>query len=226
MALYLFSIGGGMVKTAWFFILIILTGILENQTQAGQITELKTNLNLLESILDTTLNQLFAKNIIRSDDSVKIKVVADDSIFAVTQKYLVEEKILNKYKITLYTNSDNHTFLGKIITLRWLNWQILYKPVKSKFWQKNNIQRNLMFDFFVEVSSSSESKVLFSRRFQNQYKDIIKKSDMEKTENPNLSFTVGELKQSKGIYTKWLKPVFLFAISATVIYLFYSIRSK
>lgn len=215
-----------MVKTACFFILITLAGILENQKLAAQTPELITNLNLLESILDSTLKNLFEKTIIVPDDSVLFLVVADDSMFAAVQKSLLQEQLFNKYRIKLYTNSDIDTFLGKIVTLKWLNWQILYQPVKVNFWRKKKIQRNLMFDFIVEVSKSSESKILFSKRFQNQYNDILKKENLEKTENNNLLFTIGNLKKSNGIYNKWLKPVFLFAISGSVIYLFYTIRSK
>ena len=226
MALFLLSMGDWMVIIRLFYIFLLLLAA-QNQSQARQeVPQVKSNLRLLENILDNALQGLKSNNILLSGDSITVNVITNDSIFSATQKSILQEILFNKYKMILYTNTKKNTLSGKIITFRWLNWQILYKPLKRRFWQKKNIQRNLVADFFVEFSSNSENKILFSKRFQHENIDILKENEIKIVQNPQLLFTLGILEQSKGVYKKWLEPVFLFAISGGVIYLFYSIRSK
>ena len=184
------------------------------------------NFDLLRSFTDSSFQELLAVKVISADDPVQIVIFAKDTSFAAVQKSMIHDLLLNQYQFDSIVSEKGSLFSGKRIFFRWVNWQITYLALKKKIWQRKRFERNLYADYFVEVSDVQQEKLLFSRHFQRHYRDVLRKKDIRLVETPAYACTAGKYFQQQGVWKKWLKPVFLFAISGTVIYLFYSMRTE
>ena len=75
------------------------------------------------------------------------------------------------------------------------------------------------------IRLSRRGHVIASRIEEGTHQDGLLQSWIDKVENPELSFTRGTKKQNPYI-KRWVEPVILSAATATVIYLFYTLRSS
>ncbi len=69
-----------------------------------------------------------------------------------------------------------------------------------------------------------DGQMLVSRNVAGTWQDRIQSKDISQIENPNLPFTVGTKSDSRFI-KRWLEPVLVTGATATVVYLFFSLRS-
>ncbi len=184
------------------------------------------NFDLLRSFADSSFQELLAAKVITPNDPVQVVIFAADTSFAEVQKSMIYDLLLNRFQFRLVLSEKNSVSSGKRIIFRWVNWQITYLALKKKIWQRKRFERNLNADYFVEVSNVQQNKLLFSRHFQRHYKDALSETDIRRVKTPAYAWLAGEYIQRRGFWKKWLEPVFLFAISGTVIYLFYSMRTK
>jgi hypothetical protein len=207
-------------------VVVIFLLFLINISLAVQNNEPKSNLKHLENILESTINELVKQSVLNERDSLSVKVISDDSTFSSIQTSFINNSFLNDYNFSVYSQNENNSLSGKLVIFRWVDWIIKYEKIKRRFWQKQKFQRNLKADFFVEVFNRKDNKILFSKNVKKNEIDTIKNSDFENIQNPKYAFTMGQMLKNDSLLKRWLEPVFLFAISGTVVYLFYSVRSK
>lgn len=223
MAFFYISMGFWMVKkylTSFLFLLVIL-----NISHADQEKNPESNLKFLEILLNTTLADLKNNEVLNENDSVFFKVVSADSSFSSIQESFIDNTALNKFNLNVYSSSEKFS-MGKLVIIRWIEWSINYKKINRRFWQRQKFQRNLKADFFVEVLNRKDNKLLFCKNVKRDTKSIINRKEILKIQNPEYAFTRGQFVETKGVLKKWLEPIFLFAISGAVIYLFYSLRTQ
>lgn len=82
---------------------------------------------------------------------------------------------------------------------------------------------NVSFD--VSYNRLSDNMVIFSKRIEDRYSDIVDISQKGKIESRNYSFLVSELPEDNFL-NKYLIPAGLIVISAVTIVLFFAIRSN
>ncbi|MBD3378227.1 hypothetical protein GF406_24575 [candidate division KSB1 bacterium] len=83
--------------------------------------------------------------------------------------------------------------------------------------RKVSATASLVFKIGNEISAS--------QTFKKSLLDTIKINDLQQIENSLYPFTIGE-KPESGAWQKWLEPGLLIGLSAGIIYMFYSFRSK
>lgn len=211
-------------KCVTTIVLFLLFSI--NISHAVPKNEPKSNLKHLKNILESTINELVKEGVLNEQDSLVVQVISNDTAFSSIQKSFINNIFINKHNISVFSISENNSLSGKLVIFRWVDWIIKYEKIKHHFWQKQKFQRNLKADFFVEVLNRKDNKILFSKNVKKDEINSIKSSDLEKIQNPKYGFTMGQIIKKDGLLKRWLEPVFLFAISGTVVYLFYSIRSQ
>jgi len=208
------------------FALAIFSFFFVNNTysQLLEDKEITTNLQWLEDILDSALTDLIDRNVLKMGELVHLEVFSIDTVFNDFQNSYIRRKLLSKYNVTVVSANGGSIRFDKKIIIRWVNWQVSFEVEKKKFWHKTKYQRNISADFFVEIEDSKTKEMVYTNRYQKSQLDLIFHLNAVQTEN--LLFTMGHVIEKKGIIPGWVEPVFLFAISGTVVYLFYSIRSE
>ena len=125
--------------------------------------------------------------------------------------------------------------------------QFLQNEVEHIYWQNpQNADCELEFqipatlvqytnvdDDGVERKISATASIVFkegneisaSQTFEKSLLDTIKINDLQQIENSLYPFTIGE-KPETGAWQKWLEPGLIIGLSAGIIYMFYSFRSK
>lgn len=188
--------------------------------------DIPTNLQWLESVLDSSLTNIVKQNVLKSNETVYLEVTSNDPVFNDFQQSYLRQKFLIDSNVTIvHGNLDVNSYDKKLV-IRWVNWKVIFQKKKKMFWRKSKYLRNLLADFFVEVEDLNSSTVIYAKRNNYQLSDIINNEKLKSIRNIQLPFTMGQLIENKGIVSRLMEPVFLFAISGTVVYLFYSIRSE
>jgi len=214
-----------MVRICRIICLVLFIFVTFHFSKADSPSEIKSNIIILEDFIQSTLNELLQNNTFSAKDTVVVEVISNDTTFSSVQLSLISGFLHNTRSFNIFSNTETSSKCNKKMTFRWLNWEIKYTQMKKRFWQKKRFQRNLKANFFVEVFSSN-NKLLYSKQVKKEFEDILKKDEIGKVQNSDLKFTLGKIKEKGSFVNKFVEPVFLFAISGTVIYLFYSIRSQ
>jgi len=211
------------LQCLWLFFLLISSSTIST----AAVNPPKTNLEWLTTVLDSTLNQLIQQSALSYDDTVIVMVTAADTAFVAFQLVWLRGRLLNNYRNGVVINrAKDSVFTGKQIHFRWLDWQVRYTPVERKFWQKQRLQRNLLSDFFVEVLNCANDRLIYSQRFLYQQQDRVGIDEIKSIEQSGFGFTAGIFEQvNKGRHNR-LESIFLLAISGTILYVFYAIRSR
>lgn len=184
------------------------------------------NQQWLENILDSILTKMIDHNVLKDGEVIQIEVISIDSSFNNYQRTFLRQKLLFGLNAILSTENSKEYIADKKLLLRWIKWDINYTLTKKHFWQKSQYLRNLTADFFVEIEDLNSKAIIFVERFRFDKNDTISKSKLKSIRNINLPFAMGNFTEKKGIMAGLVEPLFLFAISGTVVYLFYSIRSQ
>ncbi len=185
-----------------------------------------TNQQMLDNILDSTLTKMIDQNVLKNGEVIQIEVISTDSSFDNYQRTFLRQKLLSRLNVILSTGNSKEYIADKKLILKWTQWDINYTLTKKHFWQKSKYLRNFSADFFVEVEDLNSKTIIFAERFRFDENDTISKSKLKSIRNINLPFAMGNFTKKKGIMAGLVEPLFLFAISGTVVYLFYSIRSE
>ena len=214
-----------MVRIIRIIYLVLFVFFTYQFSNADSPSEIKSNILVLENFIQSTLVELIQNDPFTAKDTVVFDVISNDTTFSQIQLSFIRGFLYDTKKLNILSKSKSSSKYNKKVTFQWLNWEITYTQMKKRFWQKKRFQRNLKADFFVEVFSYT-NMLLYSKKFEKEFEDIVKKDEIAKVQSPDLEFTLGNIEEKRGLVNKVIEPVFLFAISGTVIYLFYSIRSQ
>jgi len=75
------------------------------------------------------------------------------------------------------------------------------------------------------LQQGDTGEVIWSGELNYQFQDRIRPKDIVQIENAYLKFTKGEFLSDFRNLKKWAEFLFLLGVSATIVYLFFSIRS-
>jgi hypothetical protein len=184
----------------------------------GHGQEPVTTFEWLAVLMDSVTSDLDQQGHLTGEDPVLIRVHANDSLFAAVQRSLLRERLL-----AAGTKVIGRAGAGpyRTLSLRWVEWSVDYRPLGG---QSPQYERNLRAVFFVEMVDRG-SQVVHARRLENALRDILSQSQRDAASSPSLPFTMASRLVATDAHPLWRKT-FLFAITATVVYLFYSIRSQ
>jgi len=182
-------------------------GILSNEEVARQI------------IVEPVLQQLF-KEI--PDSAILTFLIKETNaeLSGWTKQNLVDSCIAHGYAV--YDEVDSIPGSFEIIEIRSAEISFEYKSSGKKWLFLNKgYKRIVNCEFHISITKNT-GKIIFSKRFSNIFEDIV--PNIKMVENKRLSFTKGK-KLDSSITNKLIEPVLITASAATVVYLFYSLRS-
>ena len=184
--------------------------------------ELETNLQRIEQaiaqIIQTALEQL------QIDESAVLVIRAPKQRSG--YDWLVERQIVrNAEKVgfkDVYQNSAADGLKKYFIEYHPIDVKVRYSSEKSK--DKKSLTRIVSAELFLQVTDA-DNKVLSSSVGQKTLRDRITKKVIQDIENPRYPFTIGITDQGHS-YRRYVEPFLITAVTAGVIYSFYSFRSK
>ncbi|RMH86176.1 MAG: hypothetical protein D6681_16000 [Calditrichaeota bacterium] len=89
---------------------------------------------------------------------------------------------------------------------------------------KKGLRRIVEGSYHLQIANDRQ-QILFSRRIGGSFEDVIPEKILTQVEDEAYPFTRG-VKSGNSFVTRWLEPVLITATTATVIYLFYTLRSE
>ena len=98
---------------------------------------------------------------------------------------------------------------------------VQYFPISKK----DELKRQINLELQVRVRTGISNKILLLKDYKKQYTDSVRITDIKRIENNNYPFTQGKLPE-KWSFKILIEPVIVLITSATVIYLFFTLRSK
>jgi hypothetical protein len=181
-----------------------------------------TNLQILDSLVTSSIEAVFNKVTSINPKSVSVEILSKDSLFVSYQRSLV--RYFLQQRAGRRVDSVSEPPERYLLLLRWNDWDIIYRPIRKLF-KKTRIRRSIAADFFLELwpVETPEKKII--RRVKFRRTDTVKKEDLYHLEASEYAFTGGTWEMG-GRGSQFFVNAFLFAISAAVVYLFYTVRSS
>ena len=96
---------------------------------------------------------------------------------------------------------------------------------KNKFWNTSSIERRIAVELWIKCYKLSDGFIHWAGNIGKEYSDIIEMDHIHTLENRYIKFTKAAIPVAKG-FTNFLEPILIMGLSGTIIYLFYSFRSK
>ena len=101
---------------------------------------------------------------------------------------------------------------------------IEYDYINRGLFRENKVQRIAVLSVFVKLSKENGS-IILSEVLEKNSTDTFFSSQLKQVNNPDFSFTFSEPPASFGV-KKLIEPLIAIGVTGTIIYLFYSFRSK
>ncbi len=176
--------------------------------------QVDTNLQLLNNTYAELFDRLL-DGVGYLDSSIVI-IAGSDLQSQIAEKQLLTN--LQKRGVELISEASAAPDSLAYIKIDLVNQSISYDKLENK-----QLQRTCRVELYVKIVSKHQ-KILLSKLAEQELQDTIQKSDIKRIENPELNFTVG--KRSRSLWSKLVEPVAVSLVSGTIIYLFYSFRSR
>ena len=213
-----------MQKSALLLLFWLLPAFVSGQKvqEAGAVS----NLQFLNRMLDSTLAGLVSGGVLSPPETVKVVVKAGDSLFAsYVQDFLANGLFERGMQVASGPGGTPSAKAGKTLVLRWIEWSVSYIPVHRWFGlRKSGYQRNISAEYIVQLLKPPDGRVIYSSKVRRTLHSPV--ADISAAEKGRYPFLHGQMLQKRRRFLSLLEPVFLFAISGTVVYLFYAVRSK
>lgn len=178
------------------------------------------NLTVINNLMDGIVHQIFNRLTLSPDASILIRPLNATG----DGKWLVENGIVKN----LYQRGISNIYLetSDSIPSIILDYQILDLSVRySRSEQKKSIQRDIRVGLLVRASKGGSGQVLWLDEFQEQFQDMVRTRDVVNLERDSFSFTHGKLPDARGAKF-YIEPIIVTIATATVVYLFFRLRSK
>ena len=161
-------------------------------------------------------------------DSLQIDsgVVINSERNAVFENWIVQiltDSCLSK-NFLVYSDADSSKMKHKIMVSSPFS-EIAYRSAGRKWlFFKKGLHRDVQGGYRLQVENPG-GRLIYSGNITGQYSDVMLSGAQKNVENPDLGFTKGT-KSSSSFIKRWLEPVIITAATATVVYLFYTLRSE
>ncbi len=200
-----------------FVILMILIqpvcGFLQTQTRGNET--IIANLLVAQALESIT-------EIIRPGQRIQIKASENTDANRWLTQILTDSCLERNYLV--YSSPDSAAKTDYVIEIADVKTKISYHPTGQKLLiLKKGYRRSLTAEFR-QIIRDKNSRIWMDKQFKEEYSDVIPASVISDVENKEKRFTTGTKKQSTFI-NRWLEPVIITTATATVVFLFYSLRS-
>lgn len=104
--------------------------------------------------------------------------------------------------------------------------ELVYRPLPRKFFLRHG-KLERVASVLVELGARDlrSGQIRFQKIWQETATDTLEQRFLSRLEDPKLPFTVGRWEKEGGGFS-WLEPALITAVTGTIIYLFYSLRSR
>lgn len=122
--------------------------------------------------------------------------------------------------------SQSDTVFSSLKPTRIIEFKIKDLSVTYTKKDKNKIlERKLVIDLWLNIYKSSDGISYWTDTIRKEFTDTIKRVEIQALQNENITFTQASLPPMTG-FMKVIEPIVIIGLSGTIIYLFYSFRSK
>lgn|GEM_PF-3643439 len=198
--------------TIFFITLISFASVVQSE-------EIKTNLEIFQKLYAEAFQQVefSASDSINGIALINLKPAESNA-------WLVEDALINtldkKGVHNLYSRAQNEQSDTTQV------WNIYYRPVRNSVTyqrHKNHLLRKISIAVFYKGQTAG-NRVLFSKNIEKSYADTLQLKELKYIEDESIPVTVGE--KPAGLWEKIVEPALISVVTAAVIVIFYSYRSK
>lgn len=179
------------------------------------------NLTVFNELIDAIANEIFERLPKGQNISILIRSPYNSPN---DTKLLVENGIIKNFSqrgITTIYLERSDSIPSFILDYQILDFSVNYaQGVKKKF-----IQRGIKLHLKMRATEGGSGRVLWVDEFRQRFEDQVRTRDVSKLEHSSFPLTQGKLPEQKG-WGAYLEPMIVTAATATIIYLFFWLRSK
>lgn len=183
----------------------------------------RSNLEVFSELFNDIFSQVFSN--VHANDSAELAISIEQTPYDVY--WLLEPPLVTSArrtgfghfrKIELITEQDSASFQ---IEIRPVRLSVAYESDADL--QRHQVARVCRADLHIRLVDPRQ-RILITDNFGSSIRDVIDKKQIERVENVRYPFATAS--RSKGFFKTWVEPLTVSAVTGTIIYLFYSFRSK
>ena len=200
-----------------FLLLVFVSSLAVAQAQTN---DLKNQEVLSRLLIPSTIAILADSLQINSGISIKSE---RDAVFESWIAQILTDSCLSQNYL-VYSDADSSKMTHKILVSSPFS-EIQYRSAGRKWlFFKKGLHREVQGGYRLQVENP-DGRLIFSGNIAGEYRDVISSGAQKIVENPDLGFTKGT-KSGSSFIKRWMEPVIITVATATVVYLFYTLRSE
>ncbi len=207
-----------------FFLCLYCILVPDVQAQTSITGGTLTNFEMLASLGNDLIEKVVQKSgMVSKNASVFLTISKKDSTNWFLEKGLSRYLIGSGYEIFTALNDTLSKAGNKnyLIQFNTIDIGIKYKPdIKVDL----KLERTGFLNVDFKITDGHTKQVLLNDVFFESVQDWVDVSERENLENQNIDFTIGEI--TEGLPSVRFKPLIITAVTGTVVYLFYALRSR
>lgn len=184
---------------------------------SGYPQEVRTNYEILTSILESKLTQMYG-SAFKGIDTVTLKVLENQFSSCITERV---EVFLNSKGITVSPLNEK-----TILKLALEQVKVEYpRIVSAPFFGDRKILRQVSAKGYLILINQENDSSIYTSSFDENYVDTIYTNEKVNVENTQFPFLKSEL-PSESLVRSLVEPITALAVTGTIVYLFFKVRSK
>lgn len=215
----------------WFTKFLVFAALLGAGMYERCLAEEKSNLQFLESLTDSLLQDVFDHSFKNKPVRVKIrKLGAEDAVDWFFENRIVE--VLKNEDVSFFFIQENdHADISlpaesfSTIEYKPLELNIKYGPKTKKFPSQELIKRTGNVQILLRIIEHPGGKILWNAIQNASRVDWVDLESLNSLENENVIFAQGERIHDR-IGSSIVQPILIATVTGVIAYLFYSLRSR
>ena len=187
----------------------------------ADVPETSTNWQILNELYYELYEEVFSAISINDSTAYIIQIMnSDDDVKKILEIQLAryqKDKSINNFFISQPSGFNSYN----IIQIVPESIPIKYSKIKND--KKDSIKRTIDIKVYIKVTDQ-QSRLSYAQTFEKNYQDFLNSDNFKDIEDEQYPVTIGQ--GNKNIFFKSFEPVFISVITASIIYFFYSFRSK
>jgi len=192
----------------------------------SQAPERPDNFEVFQKLFDKVSRHITEESAALSDIPILLTAIEDEASIAALLRGRIIAGALEKGRIVYSGDSLSADPNYLQINSQVLKSGVVYSPVRTGWlFRKSTARRSAVVEVDIELIEKPAGRIWLHDLFKAEYADTVRSSEIKELENPQVPFTVGDLRR-KSAWAHIMEPLLLAAGTGVAIYALYALRSQ
>ncbi len=192
----------------------------------SQTPERPDNFDVFQQLCDSVAGRITKKSAALSEIPIVLAPIEDQASLAKLLHGKIIAGAIEKGRAVYSLDSSSNDSRHLQINNRVMNHSVTYSTVKTGLlFRKSTRRRHVAIEVDTELIEKPAGRVWLHDLLKAEYADTVRSSEINELENPQIPFTVGDLRRGSA-WSHIMEPLLLAVGTGVAIYALYALRSQ